>query len=36
LAILSTDLETILAADERLAEVHAEMTMVDGLELPGP
>jgi predicted amidohydrolase YtcJ len=34
-AVLSADLDTILAADERLAEVHAELTVVDGIEVPG-
>jgi predicted amidohydrolase YtcJ len=34
LAILSADLETLLAADERLADVCAEMTLVDGREVP--
>ena len=34
LAILSTDLDTIMAADERLSDVRAEITLVDGLEVP--
>jgi predicted amidohydrolase YtcJ len=33
LAILSTNLDTVLVADERLAEVRAELTLVDGLEV---
>jgi predicted amidohydrolase YtcJ len=34
LAVLSGDLDTILTADERLADVRAEVTIVDGREIP--
>ncbi len=34
LAVLSVDLETILAADDRLADVRSVLTMVDGQEVP--
>jgi len=34
LAILSVDLDTLLAADERLANVRAVITLVDGHEVP--
>ena len=34
LAVLSVDLDTLLAADERLAEVRAAVTFVDGIEVP--
>jgi predicted amidohydrolase YtcJ len=33
LAVLSVDLETLIAADERLAGVRAEITMVNGVEV---
>jgi hypothetical protein len=34
LAVLSVDLGTLLAADERLAEVSSVLTLVDGSEVP--
>jgi predicted amidohydrolase YtcJ len=34
LAVLSVDPETLLAADERLADVRAEIAIVDGVEVP--
>ena len=34
LAVLSVDLDTLLAADERLPEVRAELAIVDGVEVP--
>jgi predicted amidohydrolase YtcJ len=34
LAILSVDLESVIGADERLADVRAEATFVDGVEVP--
>lgn len=34
LAVLSVDLETLLAADERLADLRSELTLVDGREVP--
>jgi len=34
LAVLSVDLDTLLAADERLADVRAEVAIVDGIEVP--
>ena len=34
LAVLDTDLETILAADDRLAEVQSVVTLVAGVEVP--
>jgi predicted amidohydrolase YtcJ len=34
LAVLNVDLETLLAADERLATVRSELTMVGGREVP--
>ncbi len=34
LAVLSVDLDTILAADGRLADVRSVLTMVDGQEVP--
>jgi predicted amidohydrolase YtcJ len=34
LAVLNVDLRTLLAADERLAEIRAEVTVVDGVEVP--
>ena len=34
LAVLSVDLDTLLAADERLSEVSSVMTLVDGREVP--
>jgi len=34
LAVLNVDLETLLAADERLVEVRSELTMVAGREVP--
>lgn len=33
LAVLSCDVETLLAADERLGEVRSQLTMVDGREV---
>jgi predicted amidohydrolase YtcJ len=33
-AVLSVDLESVLAADERLTGVRAEMAFVDGVEVP--
>lgn len=33
LAVLNADLETVLAGDERLAEVRSELTVVDGSEV---
>jgi hypothetical protein len=33
LAVMSRSFDTILVADERLAEVRAELTMVDGVEV---
>jgi predicted amidohydrolase YtcJ len=36
LAVLSVDLDTLLAADERLAEVRAEVTFLEGIEVPTP
>jgi predicted amidohydrolase YtcJ len=34
LAVLSVDLDTLLAADERLPEVRAKVAIVDGIEVP--
>jgi predicted amidohydrolase YtcJ len=34
LAVLNVDIETLLVADERLADARAEMTIVDGVEVP--
>ena len=34
LAVLSVDLDALLAADERLPEVRAELAIVDGVEVP--
>ncbi len=34
LAVLSVDLDTLLAADERLAGVRSDLTLVDGVEAP--
>ena len=34
LAVLNVDLDTLLAADDRLAGVRAELTVVDGVEVP--
>jgi predicted amidohydrolase YtcJ len=34
LAVLSVDLDTLLAADERLAHVRATVAVVDGIEVP--
>ena len=34
IAVLSVDLETLAAADERMADVRAEITLVDGMEVP--
>ena len=34
LAVLNVDLGTLLAADDRLAEVRAEVTVVDGVDVP--
>ena len=34
LAVLSVDLDTLLAADERLQKVRAELAIVDGVEVP--
>ena len=34
LAVLDTDLDVLLAADERLAEVRSNLTLVDGRETP--
>ena len=34
LAVLSVDLDTLLAADDRLADVRAEIAIVDGVEVP--
>ena len=34
LAVLSVDFDTLLAADERLADVRAEIAMIDGIEVP--
>jgi predicted amidohydrolase YtcJ len=34
LAVLSSDLEALLAADERLSEVESILTLVDGIEVP--
>jgi predicted amidohydrolase YtcJ len=34
LAVLSTPLEVLMAADERLADVRADVTLVDGREVP--
>jgi predicted amidohydrolase YtcJ len=33
-AVLSVDLDTLMAADERLADVRAEIAMIDGIEVP--
>jgi predicted amidohydrolase YtcJ len=33
LAVLNVPLETLLAADERLADVRADLTLVDGHEV---
>ena len=35
LAILNVDLETLRAADARLASVHSQLTLVDGTEVHG-
>jgi predicted amidohydrolase YtcJ len=34
LAVLSVDLDTLVAVDERLADVRAEVVIVDGIETP--
>jgi predicted amidohydrolase YtcJ len=34
LAVLSVDLDTLLAADERLSDVRAELAIIDGVEVP--
>ncbi|MCV0403588.1 MAG: amidohydrolase [Chloroflexi bacterium] len=34
LAVLNADLSTVLRADDELASVHAELTLVDGREVP--
>ena len=34
LAVLSVDLDTLVAVDERLADVRAEIVIVDGIEVP--
>jgi predicted amidohydrolase YtcJ len=35
IAILNIDRDTLLAADERLADVRSTLTLVDGEETPG-
>jgi hypothetical protein len=32
--VLSVDFDTLVAADERLADVRAEIAMIDGIEVP--